>query len=195
MKRQIIALVSVLSLTSPMAFAKQAKIISIDTLVLMQNSQAGKNVARQMREEVEKFQKYVESKKKSLAELETELREKSELLNRDVLETKQGELAAKTKAAEREFAAKEDELRDTIQSAKKKLDTRIQGVVATYAKEHGAEVVVDKNTPGIVFVDPAIDRTSEVLKEFDAEYAKLNQPAPASTAKDAIKPVKEIKKA
>ena len=91
----------------------------------------------------------------------------------------QKELQRSQQDAQEEVQQLQNDLQSTFQG---KLYPIIQQVVA----EKGIEVLFSQRDSGIVFANPALDLTADVIKRFDAAQAAAAPapaPAPAPTAK------------
>ena len=104
------------------------------------------------------------------------------------MQEKTVELNQKRKKLEREFSDKEEALRNSIQKKQILLRERQLGVASELFAKEDWGLVVDKQTPGVLFVSSAIDKTDLVLEAVDEKYqaGKTKKDAPkAATVKTA----------
>ena len=93
------------------------------------------------------------------------------------IDRQQKELQRSQQDAQEEVQQLQTDLQNTFQG---KLYPIIQQVVA----EKGIEILFSQRDSGIVFANPALDLTADVIKRFDAaQAASAPAPAPAPTAK------------
>ena len=93
------------------------------------------------------------------------------------IDRQQKDLQRSQQDAQEEVQQLQTDLQNTFQG---KLYPIIQQVVA----EKGIEILFSQRDSGIVFANPALDLTADVIKRFDAaQAASAPAPAPAPTAK------------
>ena len=98
------------------------------------------------------------------------------------IDRQQKDLQRKQQDAQEEVQQLQTDLQSTFQG---KLYPIIQQVVA----EKGIEMLFSQRDSGIVFANPALDLTADVIKRFDAaQGASAPPPAPAPTAPPATPP-------
>jgi outer membrane protein len=177
-------------------------LVSIDSIKIMQESKEGKEVSAQIQKDVEKFQNQVKTAQKELVDMQEELNKKSTVLSQDAMQEKTESIAKKKKDIERNLADKEDVLRASLQKKQFALREKQLKVAGEVSEREQWGMVVDKNTPGVLFVSNAIDKTDIVLKAVDEKYvakavnAKSTTTSNVQTAKKDAKvgePKKEIK--
>jgi outer membrane protein len=176
-------------------------VISIDSMKIMMESQEGKKISTQVQSDVTKFQNEVKAAQKQLDDMQTDLSKKAKVLSAEALQEKTEELAEKKKSIERDLAGKEESLRMKIQRKQLALRDKQMTIINEQAQKNNWPVVVDKNTPGVLFVSTATDRTGLVLQAIDERYnaekttkavdGKINETA---TIKTATKDTKAVEK-
>ena len=80
-------------------------------------------------------------------------------------------------------------LRSSIQKKQIALRERQLKIANEVAEKEKWSLVVDKNTPGVLFVANAIDRTDSVLKAVDAKY--LDKSMNIKTVNTAVQTAKK----
>lgn len=150
--------------------AKSESLIVIDSISLMQQSQEGKKLAEVMKKKITDFQNYVKKNQDELTSLQQEVGSKADVLSKEALQEKMEQLSKKKKEAERAITDKEEALRIDVQRDQIKLREKQLNVVSKLFEQEGWGLMVDKNTPGVLFVAKGIDKTEEALKVVDASY-------------------------
>ncbi len=163
------------------------KIVSIDSLQIMQLSDEGQKLAGKIQKDIDAFQGEIKNVQKELADLQTGIEKQAKLLTQDALTQKADELAAKRKTYERTFADKEEQLRANIQKQQMALRERQMKVINSVSEKEGYLAMLDKNTPGLLFVSNSIDKTDDMLKAVNKHFS-----ASADTAKAPAK-VEQVK--
>lgn len=151
---------------------KIEKLVSIDSISLMQDSKEGKLLAENFQKEVEDFRAQVKTEQDKLIELQKTIEKQSKILSKEAKLEKIEELEKMKKTAERNLADKEESLKTKVQRQQFALREKQMKVVSDISKKKDWGLMVDKNMPGVLFVNNAIDKTDEVLKVVDSEYEK-----------------------
>lgn len=167
--KKILSLLAALSVVSS-GFALDQKIISIDSLSIMQKSQEGLFVAKEIQNKIEKFQTKVKKAQKELVDFQETINKQSKVLSKEALAEKTEKLEQKKKDLERDLSGQEEKLRGEIQKKQFILREKQLAVVNKMFEREKWDMVVDKNTPGVLCVSNALDQTSSVLKAIDDEY-------------------------
>ena len=118
MKKMLSALAAVVMLSSAFVTAKTTELVSIDSILIMQKSQEGKELAAKIQKDVDAFQEEIRKTQKDLTDQQEALNKQAKILSKEALQEKSEELANKRKKYERDFADKEEALRASIQNAK-----------------------------------------------------------------------------
>ncbi len=157
-------------------------LVSIDSIKIMQESKEGKSITSKIQKDFEKFQAQVKSAQQELMGMQEDLNKKAKVLSQDALQEKTEALTKKKKDLERELADKEEALRATIQKQQIMLREKQLKVVKEVSEKEKFGAVVDVNTPGVLFVSNAIDKTDLMLKAVDEQYLAKSVNAKSTTA-------------
>ncbi len=172
MKKKLFMIFALLALT---AFVfSEVKIGIINPQVVLQNSAKGKEVIERLRSLNMSKQKKYEAMQKEIDALEKETM--SPALNQEARDKKTLDLQNKRVEIKR-FA--EDAQKESMAQQQKEFE-KIQGdlmpIIEKIAKGEGFSLVLDLNTAGVTYFEPAIDITEKVVKAYDAQSAAA--PAP-----------------
>jgi outer membrane protein len=162
--------------------AEPTSLVSIDSISIMQNSKEGKEITAQIQKDVEKFQHQVKTAQKTLADMQEDLNKKAQVLSQEALQEKTEALAKQKKDSERDLADKEEALRTSVQKKQIALREKQLKIAHEVSEKEKWGMVVDKNTPGVLFVSNAIDKTDTVLKAVDAKYLAKSLTTKATTS-------------
>lgn len=190
MKKQALLLIAAMSAASvTFVSAKNEQIISLDSIRIMQESKEGKILAEKLKGRITEYQEFVKKSQQEVVALQDEVSKKSDLLSKEALEEKTARLNQKKKDLERVIGDREESLRAELQREQIKLRDKQLAVANNLCQEEQWAMVIDKNTPGVLFVNKAIDKTTEVLRKVDELYEKnksttvaSNKPVVAKTA-------------
>jgi len=175
MKKKLVLVLSLVAL-STFAFA-EFKLGIINPQVVLQNSTKGKEAIERLKSMQLAKQKRYEALQKEIDALEKEAL--SPALNAEARDKKAQDLANKRVDIKR-FA--EDAQKESMAAQQKefeKIQADLMPLIEKIAKENGYALVLDLNTAGVTFFEPAIDITELVVKAYDAQSAA----APAAVKK------------
>jgi Skp family chaperone for outer membrane proteins len=172
--------------------SEKGKIVSLDSILLMQKSKEGQKLAQEIQGEVKKLEQAVAKSQKELADMEAGIRGKATVLSQETLQEKAEELNKTKKRLELELSSKEEDVRAKVQRKQIALREKQLAVISETFTNKGWMMLVDRNTPGVICVSDSIDKTDELLKIVDASYeAKKASPSKTIVAKATEAP--EIK--
>lgn len=167
MKKHLLLIAALVAL-SAFAFA-EFKIGIINPQVVLQNSVKGKEAIGRLQALTTAKQKKYESLQNAIEALEKEAL--SPALNAEARDRKTQDLANKRTEIKR-FA--EDAQKESMAAQQKEFEAiqkDLMPIIEKVAKENGFSLVLDLNTAGVTFFDPAIDLTEKVVKSYDAQSA------------------------
>jgi len=165
MKKNLFLMFALLALTT-FVFS-EVKIGIINPQVVLQNSVKGKAVIEKLRSLNMSKQKKYEAMQKEIDTLEKEAL--SPALNQDARDKKTMDLQNKRTEIKR-FA--EDAQKESMAQQQKEFESLqrdLMPIIEKIAKGDGFSLVLDLNTAGVTYFEPAIDITDRVIKAYDAE--------------------------
>ncbi len=166
-------------------------LVSVDSVQLMQKSKEGQKITNEIQKKVEVFQDFYKKSQDEVTALTDEIKQKEKVWSADVLQSKKDKLAKLKKNFERNVADKQESLRAEIQRKQIQLRDKQLALTKKVFEDKKWGIMIDKNTPGVLCVANAIDKTNELLKIIDQEFDKS---AKASSKKVSTKK-KQIKAA
>ncbi len=187
MKKILLLAAGLLITSSSFVKAGDKPFVSIDSIAIMQKSVEGQELTKKIQKEIEQFQEDFKNAQKDLSDMNESLSKQSKVLSKEAMQEKAEELNRKRKQLENDFALKEESLRASIQKKQVTLRERQLAVIAKVSEKEAWGAVIDKNTPGLLFVaaDSNIDKTDEVLRAVDVDYKAKNTAKTTTTVKTA----------
>lgn len=165
MKKNLFLMFALLALTT-FVFS-EVKIGIINPQVVLQNSVKGKAVIEKLRSLNMSKQKKYEAMQKEIDTVEKEAL--SPALNQDARDKKTMDLQNKRTEIKR-FA--EDAQKESMAQQQKEFESLqrdLMPIIEKIAKGDGFSLVLDLNTAGVTYFEPAIDITDRVIKAYNAE--------------------------
>ncbi len=119
---------------------------------------------------------------KELQDLQQQLQSQSRTLNDESRAALSRSIDAKTTDLKRSQEDAEKEFNDLRREIFNRIGNKLAPVVQQYAKEYSFTFILDSSNQAnqIVYSDPAIDVTDDIIKRFDASQASPKIAAPAS---------------
>jgi len=152
-------------------FAQQVKVGVVNSQNAFNTSLEGKKAQGQLQDKDNKIKADLAKLDNEIKQLQTKLSTQQMTLTNEAAVQIQSDIDKKTTARKR---LEEDATRD-MQQVKYALIQRIRGemvgIIEAIAKEKGYDLVLDLGASGIVFFNPTIDITDEVIKRYDATKA------------------------
>jgi Skp family chaperone for outer membrane proteins len=146
------------------------KVVSIDSVHMLRNSQEGKQLESAIQGEVTEFEELV---RKAHNDLNTEkdiITKQASVLSKEALEEKQQKLMSVKKQKELEITDRRETLMSSIQRRQITLRDKQIKVANQLLEEKGWSLIVEKNAPFVLGVAKAIDVTDEVLGAVDQAF-------------------------
>ena len=149
-------------------FAQQLKVGVVNSQNAFNASIEGKKAQVQLQDRDNKIKADLAKLDNEIKQLQTRLSTQQMTLTNEAIIQIQSDIDKKTTARKR---MEEDAGRD-MQQLQYTLIQRIRGemvgIIESIAKERGYDLVLDLGASGIVFFNPMIDVTDEVIKRYDA---------------------------
>ena len=167
MKKNLFLIFALVALGT-FAFA-EFKIGIINPQAVLQSSTKGKEAISRLQALQTAKQKKFEGMQKEIDTLEKDTL--SPVLNAETREKKTQELQSKRVEIKR-FA--EDAQKDSLATQQKEFESlqrELMPIIEKIAKGAGFSLVLDLNTAGVTYFDPAVDITEKVIKAYDAQSA------------------------
>lgn len=194
-KRKSLLVGIVSSLVLPFSvLAQSGSATKIGTLSLIRaigESAEGKVALADFQKKADAKREELDRKNNEIQELQKQLQSQSRTLNDDSraalaksIDTKTTEYQRATQDAQKEFGDMQNEILNRI-------GTKLMPVLQQYAKENNFSLIVDSSSQSsqiLVYADPAIDVTDDIIKRFDASQSGSGLSAPGGVKPPATTP-------
>lgn len=171
-------------LAMPINLCAQGKIGLLNVLHVMAECAEGKQSLGEFNKKVDAKRAELEKKSGEIQDLQRQLQSQSRTLNDESraalaknIENKTTELQRAQDDAQKEFSQMQNEIMNRI-------GNKMAPIVQKYAKENNFAIVVDSSNQNsqVIYFDPAIEITAEIIKRVDAGQSAASAPAAAPTA-------------
>jgi outer membrane protein len=144
----------------------------VDVQRVLVRSVAGVAAREQLEREKSTMQKDVDSRRTEVEKLREEIEKKGLVLAAEAKREKEETLQRKIRDLRRLAEDLEKELQKKEQAALQKILQEVTGVIERLGKDRGFLLIVEKRNAGVIYGDPEIDITDEVIKAYDLERGK-----------------------
>lgn len=172
--KKLIGVLSILLMLGSVGnvFAAEAKIGYVDLQKALNLSEAGKTAKQQIEKKVKDYEQQINQRKEELKKAKDDLEKQALLLSEDARSSKEREYQQKLKDFQRFTKDIQDELQQRDNDFTHKILDDLIKVVAEIGKKEKYTVILEKNQSSLVYADPAIDMTDQVIKEFNRQQKK-----------------------
>lgn len=159
--------------------AADLKIGYVDLQRAVSEVEEGKAARAQLKREFDEKQKKLDAKEAELKKLQAEFEKQAVVLSEaakrekaEELERKFGEAQALLRQLQQELGGRERELMGS-------LFEKMGQIVKEIAEAEGFTFVLEKNQSGIMYAPASLDVTNELVRKYNARFAKKGAPAAA----------------
>lgn len=150
--------------------ADVAKIGVINMQRVLETSSAGKAAIAEIKNQKEEMEAELQRKKEEIEELRKQLERDAMVLSREKREEKEREVRIKLndfKTLQKKYVA---ELKQQEQKHLKSIQNDVSQLIERIGKREGYLLIV--NSVGVLYSPVSIDITDQLIKEYNAQYAK-----------------------
>jgi outer membrane protein len=173
MKRIIIAFFAICLLcwASGTLWAQDTKIVYLDSQKILYESLAGKEAYKQLNTMKDQKSSELEKKQNKLKTMADQLQAKSATMSTSAKEDLEAKYDKELKDYNRAVKDAQDDLRRREMEFLKPFSKDLDGIIKAYSEKNSIDIVLDKQNPAIVYANPKIDITNQIITAFD----KYNQ--------------------
>jgi len=168
MKRAIVFLAACLFFAaSGTLCAQDTKIAFLDSQKILLESQAGKEAYKQLNSLKDQKSGDLEKKQAKLKTMADQLQAKSATMTAQAREELEAKYDKELKEYNRAVKDAQDDLRRKEVEFLKPFSKELDGVIKTYAEKNSIDLVLDKQNPALIYANPKIDITTQIISVFD----------------------------
>lgn len=143
------------------------KIGVVDLQRCIQETVEGKKIYQDLKGKKDAMQKRLDEKQDELLRLKEELEKQSMMLSVDAKEDKQKEFDRKGREFKYMYDDLSEEMRKAEAEAKKDILQDLESVVTRIGENDKYQIIFERRSSGIMFIDNAVDITDAVIKGYD----------------------------
>jgi outer membrane protein len=176
--RNLLAALAVVGMAGSLHAQSSNKVAVISIQNAIVASKDGQKAGQELTAKFAPKQKEFDALRTELGQLQGQLQSGGSTLAPDKVSQLQRDIDEKNRRLQRLQSDVKDEYTADQQRLLVPLEQKMVAIITQYAKQKGFNVVLDSSGP-VVFADPAIDITKDIVALYDAASAG---PAPAGTA-------------
>lgn len=165
MKKVSVVLLTLLVLALP-AFAQ--KIGYVDLQRALNNSAAGAAAKQLMSEQVKQYEAEFTQKQDEVMRMKTDLEKQAALLSDTARAEREREYQKRVTDLQRFQKDIQEELQIKDSEYTSRIINELFDVLQQIGKEQGYAMVIEKNEGAVIFADPSVDLTDDLIKAYDA---------------------------
>lgn len=177
-----IALIALALALAPAARAAETRVGFVDLRRAVSEIDEGKAAMASLKKDFEEKQKQLDAKQTELESLRVEFEKQQAVLSEQVKQAKAAELDKRMGELRQLYMQLQQDLSAREQEGMKGLLDRMGGLVREIAEAEGFQMVLEKSDAGVVWAQPALDVTNELVRKYNARYPKGGAAAAAPKA-------------
>jgi outer membrane protein len=144
------------------------KIGTVDMQKALQTVEAGKKAKSQLEKEVNEKKQEIEKEKASINKMGEEFKKQALVMNEEARNKKQAELQERILKLQEKAGKTEMELRQKEQSLTAPIIGKLRDIISHLAKEKGYTMVLEKNENTVLFSLEKDDLTTDVISSYNS---------------------------
>jgi outer membrane protein len=149
--------------------AQDTKVAYIDSQKILYESQMGKEAYKQLNTLKDQKSSELEKKQGKLKTMADQLQAKSATMSTQAREDLEAKYDKELKEYNRAVKDAQDELRRKEVEFLKPFSKDLDGVIKSYCEKNNIDMVFDKQNNAVVYTNPKIDITSQIIAAFDKQ--------------------------
>jgi len=144
------------------------KVGIINSQEILEKSIEGKKVIAQLEERNRKNQQDLSKLDEQIRQLETKLNTQQLTMTQEAILSLSADLERKRTERQRMAEDANRDMQELQQRLFLKIQSEVMPVIAKLGQEKGIDLMLDLRASGVLYFNPAIDLTDEVIKRYDA---------------------------
>ena len=153
----------------------QVKIAVINMQKVVRKSVAGQKAMEKLNKKLQNLQKQLRAKQDESNAFKEDIEKKGPLMNEAARAEKEREYKKAFRDLQDEKEDAQFEMRQAETKSMEPILKELEKVVNRIGEEGGYTLILDKNMPGIYFINSDVDITEEVIKAYDNQVKSKNK--------------------
>ncbi len=180
-----------LLLTTAAAYAQPTKIATIQVQAALAQTKEGKNSLQSLETKFSARRTALEKMQNDIAAIQNQMRSGSATMSAEAKDKLARDYDTKTKDFNRQNEDYQADVQQDEGQIVQALGQKMMAIVQKYAQENKIAIVVDVSPQGpVLWADPGIDITQDIIKRYDEAYPAAGAAAPAAAKPATPAPAK-----
>ncbi len=176
--RRLAALVLALAAALPAAALAQQKVGYVDLQRALHEIEEGRTAKALLKRDFDEKQKQLDVKKSEFDKATTDFEKQAVVMSDAAKREKAQELDRRARDLQGVFLQLQKDLSEREQQATRGIIDKMAAIVREIAEADGFSLVLEKSSGGVVWGEPSLDITNELIRKYNARF-------PAGAKKDA----------
>ena len=168
----IVLIMAALLIPSVRAFAAEAKIGYVDLQKALLEVEEGKKAKGNLQVYFEEKQKMLDAESTRLQQAKDDLEKQAMAIAPDIYKQKENDLQKQLVEAQKLYYNLQMELKQKEQEAVAPILDKMQVILKDVAEKEGYDLILDKNSSGIVYAPMKYDLTAQLIRIYDERFGK-----------------------
>ncbi|HEK85216.1 MAG: OmpH family outer membrane protein [Candidatus Saccharicenans sp.] len=165
----VLLLIMMVGVFSLLAQAQQnLKVGVINSQEILEKSIEGKKAISQLEDKNRKTQQDLGKLDDQIRQLETRLNTQQLTMTQEALMSLSADLDRKRTERQRMAEDAQKEMQELQQRLYFKIQSEVMPIITKLGQEKGLDLILDLRASGVLYFNPAVDLTDEVIKRYDA---------------------------
>jgi len=166
--RTLLSLLTAAALLAPVADAADIQVATVDLSIVMQEVEEGKQAEARLKVIYDGKAAELQGMETNLRTLTEEYQSKASILSDTARQEYEQKLYQAQATYQQAMAMAEQEMMQAQAQAMESLMAKMKTTATTIAKEKGYDMVLESSQGIVVFADPGLDITQEVIQRYNA---------------------------
>ncbi len=180
-------LVATLVLAVPALARAETKLGFVDFQRAIREVDEGKAATAVLKRDFDEKQKQLDVKKTEFEKLKADFEKQSVVMSEQAKKEKGGDLDKKAMELQQLFVALQKDLSEREREVMRGIFDRMTGLVRELAEADGFTAILERNDSGVIYAQPSLDLTNELVRKYNARFPASSGAAAAKKA-EAAKP-------
>jgi len=150
----------------------QSKVGYVDLQRALNEVADGRNAKAKLKKEFDARQKELDDKQEELKKMQADLQAKGDVMTEDARRKAQVEMDTKVMDVSRLYAKLQKELQQKEHDATKGIFAKMSNIIKSIAEAEGVSMVFEKTDSGLLFAQPSLDLTNELIRRYNSQATK-----------------------
>jgi len=166
---------------APVARA-DSKVAFVDLQRALNEVADGRQAKAKLKKEFDQRQKQLDERQDELKRMQADLQTKGDAMSEDARHKAQADMDQKLMDVSRLYAQLQKELTQKEHDATKGIFAKMSNLIRTIAETEGVTMVFEKTDSGLLYAQPSLDLTNELIRRYNASGGSKDKDTSSSAS-------------